>query len=87
MSSTFLSSSDKFINVTPSDTVPLTYQGTVMKCRGISVGTAGTLALKDSEGTAVTLPSNAIAIGVIHPCSSDYVMATNTTASEIIAWF
>lgn len=82
-----LYSSSKFINVTPSDTLLLKYQGEVMACRGISIGTAGDLAIKDDGGTTVIIPGNTLAVGVIHPILTGQVMSTGTGASEIVAYF
>lgn len=77
----------KFVNVTPSDTVPLRYNGTNLACRGISFKTAGVLAIKDDAGNTVEIPSGTLVAGTIHPISTAYVLATNTTAASITAYF
>jgi len=51
------------------------------------IGTAGDLAVKDDEGTTVVIPSNALAVGIIHPICTSQVMSTGTTCSEIVAFF
>ena len=80
-------SSSKFILVTKSDTALLQYHSKNMACRGIMIGTAGDLAVKDDEGTTVVIPSNALAVGIIHPICTSQVMSTGTTCSEIVAFF
>ena len=77
----------RFINVTASDTVPLKYDGDATACRGIAIGTAGDLAIKDDADNSVTIPANALAVGVVHPISTSYILSTGTTASEIVAYF
>lgn len=87
MSSVFLASSDQPLLVTPSDTVDLTYEGTVKKCRAISVSVAGDVAIINSEGNAITIPAASLTVGVMHPISTSRINATNTTATGIVAWF
>lgn len=65
--------------VTPSDT-------TIINCRALYVGGAGNVAIKTAPGaTAVTF--TAPPVGTILPINIDggQVMATNTTATLIIA--
>jgi len=65
--------------VTPSDT-------TIINCRALYVGGAGNVAVKTAPGsTAVTF--TAPPVGTILPINIDggQVMATNTTATLIIA--
>ncbi len=65
--------------VTPSDT-------TIINCRALYVGGAGNVAVKTTSGaTAVTF--TAPPVGTILPINIDggQVMATNTTATLIIA--
>lgn len=78
--------SDQFKAVTPSDTVPLRYiNNQTAKCKGIYVGGAGNLAIKNDQGVAVTITG--VLAGVIYPFSTDFVMSTNTTATNIVAIF
>jgi hypothetical protein len=79
--------SSKFILVTPSDTVPLTYQGKKMKTKYISFKTAGDLAIKDEAGTTVVITNGALGAGVMHRIATDYIMSTGTAAASIVAWF
>ena len=79
--------SSKFALVTKSDTAYLEYQGTKMATKGIAIGTAGDLAIKDDKGTTVIIPSNSLVVGVIHPIEASRVMSTGTAASEIVAFF
>ena len=87
MSSTFLSSSDKPVLVTASDTALLEYNGEVKKCKAISIEVAGDLEISDSEGTRVVLPAASLAIGIMHPIETEQIWAANTTATGIVAWF
>ncbi len=68
-----------FSPVTPSDT-------TLINCRAIYIGGAGNIALSiDGSTTAVTI--TAPPVGTILPISLDRgrIMATNTTATLIVA--
>jgi len=80
-------SSDKPVLVTASDTALLEYNSEVKKCRGISVEVAGDLAISNEQGTKVVLPAATLAIGIIHPISTEQIWATGTTATGIVAWF
>lgn len=51
--------------------------------RGILVGVAGIVKLTTNAGTAVTLPSGALAAGVIHPIRFTRVWNSTTTATDI----
>ena len=65
--------------VTPSDTVDLAYVS-----RAIYVGGAGNLAvLLSGDAAAVTLI--AVAVGSVLPLRVKRVMATNTTATNLVA--
>lgn len=65
--------------VTPSDS-------TVLNCRGLYVGGAGNVAITASrDSAAVTL--SAVPVGSVLPISCSKVMATNTTATLIVALF
>lgn len=75
----------QFALVTPSDTVHLTYHGEIRKSKKIMIGGSGTLAVKDDQGTAVKLTG--LAVGVWHPIETDFVMNTDTTATNIAAMF
>lgn len=74
--------------ITPSDVT--TYDPPIVAYR---VGTAGDLAIvpwanrndADPTAAAVTIPANAIAVGVQISEAIYMVMSTNTTASEIVA--
>ncbi len=67
------------IAVTPSDTVPIS-------CRAIFIGGAGNVAIKTADdATAVTL--TAPVLGTILPIEINQgrIMATNTTATLLVA--
>ncbi len=79
-------SASNYKTITASDTAKITDpSGKIARCRGVYIGGAGNLAVKDELGNAVTFIS--LAIGVIHPISTDQIMSTNTTATNIIALF
>lgn len=67
--------------ITPDDTALLR-----PAARGISMGTIGALAVVTIEGDTVTIPDGALAAGVIHPIAVRQVLATGTTASEIVGY-
>lgn len=78
--------SNQFVAVTASDTAVLSYDGVSRaKCRGIYIGTAGNLAVKNDDGDSITFTG--LAAGVVHAISTDVVMSTGTTASNIVALF
>jgi hypothetical protein len=66
--------------VTPSDTVDLP-----SGCRGLWVGTAGTLSIVDAEGSTVslTIPE----AGRLLPLGPVRVNSTGTSATEIVALY
>ena len=79
-------SASEYKTITPSDTLKLTNaSGNITRCRGVYIGGAGNLAVKDEKNNAVTFVS--LAVGVIHPISTDQIMNTNTTATNIVALF
>jgi len=77
--------SNQFINVTPSDTDLLKYNGNVSTCRGILLEVAGDIAIKDDENNTVVIAG--LAAGVIHPIATQQILSTNTTATGIVAYF
>ena len=67
--------------ISPSDTVNF-----AKAARGISFGTAGTLAVETIGGDTVTIPSGSLAAGVIHPIHVRKVLSTGTTAGDIVGY-
>lgn len=63
--------------VTPDDNNDLLFVP-----RGVYCGTAGNLTIQDIAGETVTFSN--IAAGVIHPLAPKRIMATGTTASQIV---
>lgn len=75
----------KVVLVTPSDTADIDTSS--VPTRGISFGTAGVLVVIDAKGNTVSIPSGALTAGIIHPLRVTRVKSTNTTASDIVAYF
>jgi hypothetical protein len=80
-----ISPSSKFVAVTPSDTLKLTYNGIPTRTKAIYVGGSGNLAIKNDLGTAVTVTG--VLAGSIYPFSTDQIMSTNTTCTNLCALF
>lgn len=74
------SPSADFVAVTPHDSNKLTGG----RCRGLSVNVAGNVAIKNTAGTTVSIT---LVAGVVHPISTDQVLATDTTATGIVAYY
>jgi len=72
----------KPVNVTPHDT---NYIVDEIPCKGILLGVAGDIAIKDVNGTTVVV--SGLAAGVIHPISTNRILSTSTTATDICAFF
>ena len=68
--------------ITPHDTNELSYV-----TRGISFGTAGDLKVVTAGGQTVTIPSGALAAGVIHPMRVKQVYSTGTAAADIVGYW
>ncbi len=54
--------------------------------RGISFATAGALKITTLDGTTTTIPSGALAAGIIHPITIKRVWSTGTTAANIVGY-
>lgn len=80
-----IEASRKFVAVSPSDTVALTYNSVAMSTKGIYVGGAGNIAIKNDLGAAITFTG--VLAGVVYPISATLIMNTNTTASNMVALF
>ena len=68
---------DIFYTITPSDTADIPF-----KPRGVIVGVSGNLAVIDSLGVTTIIPS--LAAGIFHPIRPVRVLATGTTATNIV---
>ena len=68
---------DVFYAITPSDTVDIAF-----KPRAVIVGNSGNLAVTDSLGVTTIIP-NVIA-GIFHPIRPVRILATGTTATNIV---
>lgn len=73
------------IAVTPNDGAKILDGANPVRCRGVSFTVAGNLAYKDSEGNDRI--AGGLAAGVIHPISTDQILATGTTATGIYAYW
>jgi hypothetical protein len=80
-----LSPCTEVVLVTPSDTVDLRTDG--RPCRGVAFAAAGALEINDLQGNTVVIPSGALAAGLIHPIFATRILASNTTATDIVAFF
>lgn len=67
------------VSVTPSDSADLS----IGFCRGILVGTAGSLSVIGTSGGTINFPT--LIAGVIHPICATRIRATGTTATGIVA--
>jgi len=54
--------------------------------RGFSVGTAGALKVDTPSSSGVTIPANALAIGIQHILIITKIYKVGTAAAEIVAW-
>jgi len=79
--------SEEFVVITPSDTLLLNYgdPSKPRKTKGIYVGGAGNITVKNSAGSTVLF--TAPPVGSILPIVTQQVMATNTTATLLIALY
>ena len=68
-----------FIAVTPSDTVDIR-KGS----RGLYVGVSGDV-IVHPQGSDTAVTFTGLAAGIIHPIAVDRVLATGTTATNIVA--
>lgn len=76
----------KFTSISAGDTDKLSYNnGEISRCRGIYVGGSGNLAVKDDAGNSVVFQS--VPAGSLLPISTDQVLSTGTTATNLIALF
>lgn len=74
-----------YVAVTPSDTEDLKFNGRPCRCRGIFVGGAGTLTVKDTLGNSVLFTG--CLGGAVYQISTDRIMNTGTSATNIVALF
>jgi hypothetical protein len=72
--------------VTPSDTAWLNYNGTPTATRGLSIVVAGDLRVLTVKDEDVTIPSGALAVGIIHRIAVKRVYATGTAATGIVGY-
>ena len=68
---------ERAVSVTPSDTA-------VLDCEAFYVGTAGNVAVVPKRGGAAVTFTGCLA-GRVYPIACARIMATNTTASDIVA--
>ena len=71
---------DAFL-ITPDDNTDL---GEVT--RAISFGTAGTIRIITEDGTTLTIPTGALAAGIMHPIGAQRILSTGTTVTNIVGW-
>lgn len=77
----------QFVPVTTSDTEKIKYPASIpnknVRARALYVGTGGNLTIKDEYGNNVTFVG--LIAGTLLPVSTDQVMSTGTSASNIVA--
>lgn len=59
---------------------------TFARLRGISFHTAGILRVDTADSTDVSIPSGALAAGVIHPIAITRIYSTTTTADGFVGY-
>lgn len=73
------------ITVTPDDDNDLVFPSGTNRTRGILVGVSGDLNVIMASGTTALL--KAVTAGVVHPLSVKRILATDTTATDIVALY
>jgi hypothetical protein len=68
--------------IIPSDTDEV-----AIVTRSISFGTAGALHITGFDGVEMTIPSGALAAGIMHPIAARKVWASGTGALLIMGWY
>ena len=71
--------------ITPHDTNNLEFNSKKVRCRAILVGGAGNIAVRNEDGTTTVLVG--LVAGGLYPISTDRILATGTTATDIVAGF
>ncbi len=84
-SGTPIDPSYKFVAVSPSDTALLVYDGEPSRTKGVYVGGAGNLVCKNDLGANITFTG--LVAGALYPISTSQILATGTTATNIVALF
>lgn len=76
-----------FKTVTPSDTAKFTpfANGEIKRCKYLMIGGAGNVAIANEDGTTQVLTG--LLAGGQYAISTDQVLATGTTATNIVAAF
>lgn len=71
--------------VTPSDTAKLSFKGKPERCRALIIGNSGNIAVRNEDGTSTVITG--VLGGGQYAISTDQVLATGTTATNITAGF
>lgn len=76
------------VPITTSDTVQIKdANGAVIQTRGIYVGGAGNIAVLMDKKGAAAVTFTGVPVGTILPIETSQVMATNTTATLLLALY
>ena len=67
--------------ITPSDSAEFSEV-----TRAISFAAAGTIVAVFEDGTQITIPSAALAAGILHPLGLRRILATGTSATGIVGY-
>ncbi len=54
--------------------------------RAISFSAAGAISVVTHDGTSIVIPSGSLAAGVLHPIGLKRILATGTTAADIVGY-
>lgn len=72
--------------ITPSDTDNIAFGGMAKATRGLSIAAAGDLRVLTVNDEDITIPTDALAAGIIHPIAVKRVYFTGTTATGIVGY-
>jgi len=75
-----------FVAITKSDTVPISYNGKPARAKAFYIGGAGNIAIK-SDATGAAVVFEGCLAGTVLPISSEFLYATDTSATKVVALF
>jgi len=72
-----------YVAIVTSDTAKIQFDSRNVQARGIYVGVTGNITVVDPKGATVAFLG--VPAGTVLPISTDQVMATGTTATDLVA--